>query len=97
MVNVPKQAIAAFCDRWSIVELALFGSVARGEERPDSDVDLMARFAPGEDWDLHDLGRMKVELETLFGRDVDLVEQGTIQNPYRRERIERDLTVLYAA
>ena len=40
---------------------------------------------------------MKVELETLFGRDVDLVEQGTMQNPYRRERIERDLTVLYAA
>ena len=91
------QAIAEFCHRWKIGELALFGFAARGELRPDSDIDVMVAFAPDARWSLFDLGGMQQELRDLFGRDVDLVEKGTIRNPFRRRSILRDLTVIYAA
>ena len=89
--------VAAYCGRWKIRELAIFGSAARGEMRADSDIDLMVEFAAGETWDLLDLVDMKLELERIVGRPVDLVEKGTIRNPFRLKSIERDLTVVYAA
>jgi predicted nucleotidyltransferase len=57
----------------------------------------MVAFGPGEAWDLPDLGSMRVELEEIFGRPVDIVEKGAVENPHRQRSIERDLTVLYAA
>ncbi len=96
-LGVRADALGAFCRSHGIVELAVFGSGARGELRPDSDIDVMARFLPSAHWDLYDFVAMRDELAAIFGRDVDLVEAGTIQNPYRRRNIERDLTVVYAA
>jgi predicted nucleotidyltransferase len=96
-IKIAPEAIGDFCRRWKITELALFGSAARGELRPESDVDVMVTFAPDVRWSLFDLGAMQQELTTLFGRDVDLVEKGTIRNPFRRRSIARDLTVVYAA
>lgn len=80
-----------------MAEFSVFGSVARGEERPDSDVDVMLQFGPGEEWDLFHLDQMAVELQDMFGREVDDVERGTVVNPFRRQSIERDLKVIYAA
>ena len=57
----------------------------------------MVEFAQGAKIGLWDLVRLQRELRELLGRDVDLVEKGTILNPYRRTAIERDLTVVYAA
>ncbi len=94
---VNADALAEYCRRWKIRELAIFGSAARGEMRADSDVDVMVEFAAGELWDLLDLVEMKLDLERIVGRPVDLVEKGTIRNPFRLESIKRDLTVLYAA
>lgn len=69
--NIPREAIEAFCRRHHIRRLALFGSVARGEHRPDSDLDVLVEFMPG-----HVPGlaffTMQAELSKLFGRDVDL-------------------------
>ncbi len=96
-IDVPKETIAAFCVRWKIREFGLFGSAARKELRPDSDIDVMVKFEDGSHWSLWDIVEMKLELEGLFGRDVDIVERGTIRNPFRRQSIMRDLTVLYAA
>jgi uncharacterized protein len=95
--NVPETAIAEFCRTWRVTEFALFGSVARGDARPDSDVDVMVGFAPESGRSLGDFVDMQDELRSLFGRDVDLVEKGSIRNPFRRRRIMRDLTVVYAA
>ena len=96
-LSVPLERIADFCRRHGIVELALFGSAARNKLRPESDVDVMATFARDAHWDLYDYAEMRDELEQIFGRPVDLVEKGTISNPYRRRSIIRDLTVVYAA
>ena len=96
-IDVPREAIAEFCRRNKIVELAMFGSAARGELRPDSDIDLMVTFAPDAELSLFDFAGMQSELSQILGRDVDLVQRGTVRNPFRRRSIERDLTVVYAA
>ncbi len=71
-LQVTDERLADFCRRWKITELALFGSVLREDFRPDSDVDLLVEFAPGEkSFDrfmaLSDL------LERLLGHHVELV------------------------
>ncbi len=95
-IEIPRDAIAEFCRRYKIVELAMFGSAARGELRPDSDIDLMVTFASDATWTLFDFGGMQSELTRILGRDVDFVQRGTVRNPFRRRSIERDAKVLYA-
>lgn len=89
--------IEAFCHKWGVVEFALFGSVMRDDFRPDSDIDVMVTFAESNTTDLFDIVDMKDELRTLFGRDVDLIQAGTVENPFRLNSIMRDLSVVYAA
>ncbi len=87
---LPRPAIEAFCRRWKITELSLFGSVLRNDFRPDSDVDVLVRFAPESRWSLLDLARIQRELETLLERDVDLVTRSSVENSHnwiRREAI----------
>lgn len=94
---VSPERLREFCERWKVAELALFGSAARGDMRPDSDVDVAVTFLPEAEWSLFDFASMQLELQDLIGRPVDLVEKASIRNPFRRKTILRDLTVLYAA
>lgn len=96
-LSVTSEQIAEFCRRWKISELALFGSVVRDDFRPDSDVDIMVSFVPESRTGLWDFVHIQEELENLLGRPVDLVEKGTIENPFRRRSIARDITVVYPA
>ena len=80
-----------------MTEFAVFGSVARGTSRPDSDVDLLVRFQPGAPRSTLDLVDLREELVGLFGRRIDLVEESAVRNPYRRASILRDKSVLYDA
>ena len=72
-IDIPRDKIAAFCKRWQVTELALFGSVLRDDFGPESDVDVLARFEEEARHTLFDLDRMEEELTTIFGRKVDLV------------------------
>jgi uncharacterized protein len=74
-----------------IQNLRVFGSVARGEDRPDSDVDLLADLPPG--LSLFGLGRVEAELEDILGSRVDLIPAGDLK-PGVWARVERDLVVL---
>jgi uncharacterized protein len=94
---IPNARLAEFCRRWKIAELSLFGSVLREDFRPDSDVDVLVRFAPDAPWSAFDLVTMRDELAALVGREVDLVEQDALRNPFRRAAILRDKRVIYAA
>ena len=69
----------------------MFGSVARGEDRPDSDVDLLADLPTG--MSLFGLGRVQADLETIVGTRVDLVPAEDLK-PDVRPRAERDLVTL---
>jgi len=96
-VALPVEVIEAFCRKWDVDELSLFGSVLREDFSPQSDVDVLVAFAPGARRSLFDLVEMKDELEALFGREVDLVSQGGLRNPFRRQEILTTRQVLYAA
>ena len=91
------EALLEFCSKWRVRELSVFGSVLRDDFRPDSDLDVLVSFEAGADWSLLDLVTMQRELAALAGRDVDLVEQEALRNPYRRAAILKSKQVLYAA
>lgn len=94
---IDRDRIGDFCQRWSVTELALFGSILRTDFGPDSDVDVLVTFAPDAPWTLWDLSRMRAELEAIFGREVDLVEKKALRNPYRRQAILAEHRVVYAS
>lgn len=68
-----REAIVAAARRNGASNVRVFGSVARGEDGPDSDVDLLIDLEPGVS--LFDLGRMEVELEQILERPVDLIPE----------------------
>ena len=72
----------------------LFGSYARGEERDDSDVDILVKFDRRLPIGLFAYVRMHRELEEKLGRKVDLVEEGTLR-PAVQQSANRDLKVVY--
>lgn len=94
---IDLERIGEFCRRWKVTELALFGSVLRDDFGPDSDVDVLVTFEPGAPWTLWDLSRMRNELGSIFGREIDLVERKALRNPFRRQAILANQRVIYAA
>ncbi len=96
-LEIPDEVIESFCRKWKIEELALFGSVLRGDFRPDSDIDVLATFAPDAKWSVFDHARMREELSTLLGREADVVETTGLRNPFRRREILATRKVIYAA
>lgn len=90
-------ALEAFCRRWGVSELWLFGSAARDQQRAESDVDILVKFAAGSTTSAWDWPAMTDELQVVFGRKVDLLSEGVLRNPFRRASIMADRKVLYAA
>lgn len=96
-VKYDNSDLQAFCRRWRIVELSFFGSVLRADFGPDSDVDVLVRIDPAAPWSLWDLIAMRDELAAMFGREVDLIEEDAIRNPFRRHEFLRTKEVVFAA
>ena len=71
--SVPQKEIFRICQRWQIREFALFGSVLRSDFKPESDVDVLISFQETADWGLFDHVQMRLDLEAIFQRRVDLV------------------------
>lgn len=96
--DISQDTLKAFARRWNVVELALFGSVFRDDFGPESDIDVLVTFAPDAHPSLFDLSGMQDELETLWGRTVDLmtrrgVEQG--HNWIRRRATLNEARTVY--
>jgi uncharacterized protein len=72
-------------------DVRVFGSVARGEEARDSDVDLLVRLEPGRT--LLDLARLEVRLENLLGRHVDVVTEAGLREPLRSTALREAVSV----
>jgi uncharacterized protein len=100
VIDIPQEAIANFCRRWKITELALFGSVLREDFRPDSDVDILVTFASDAEWSLLDHVRMEDELSESLGRKVDIVSKRAVersQNWIRRREILSTAQTIHAS
>lgn len=96
-MDIDRKKIDAFCSKWKIIELSLFGSVIRDDFRTDSDVDVLLSFEPSAKWSLFDLVDIQEDLESMFGRPVDIVEKDALRNPFRRASILQDRKIVYAA
>lgn len=94
---ISEQALGEFCRRWRVRQLSLFGSRVRGDFRPESDLDVLVRFDPDAPWSAFDLVNMRDELAALCGREVDLLEEEAVRNPFLRQAIAREKRVIYAA
>jgi predicted nucleotidyltransferase len=94
-IRQTQSKLQEICRRHGIRRLEIFGSATRDDFRPDSDLDFLVEFevTPA----LSGYFRLKEELESLFGRQVDLVMLQAVRNPYVRAAIERDRQLLYAA
>jgi predicted nucleotidyltransferase len=94
-----REEIAELCRKHHVRRLSVFGSAARDDFDPaTSDVDLLVVFDPGANavyaknyYSLRD------NLKSLLHREVDLVREGVIRNPYRLRSIEKDKVEMYAA
>jgi uncharacterized protein len=95
--NAAIEAVPAFCERWKVAELAVFGSVLREDFSPQSDIDVLVTFRPGVFHGIDEQMTMRDELEALFGRRVDFVTRSSLRNPFRRNEILRTRKVLHAA
>ncbi len=91
-----KQRVAELCDLHRVDRLYMFGSVSRGQMTDESDVDLLVRFKP---FDValyfENYMALKSKLGQLLGREVDLLEEQTLSNPYLIRSIERDKHLIY--
>jgi uncharacterized protein len=74
-VQVHEAELADLCRRYHVRELSVFGSTARGEMRPQSDIDLLVEFLPGAKVDLFGYSGLMLDLSQLIGRKVDLVSK----------------------
>jgi hypothetical protein len=93
MVEFDENRLADYCRRHGIVRLRLFGSAVRGEDGPESDVDLIADF--GVPIGYFELIRAEDELSEFFGRPVDLLTEPAISK-YMREAVLASAQVIFA-
>ena len=97
-IELPINPISDFCQRWTICEFSLFGSVLRDDFQDDSDIDVLIVFEPDANPTILDIVQMKNELKEIFGRDVDLVTKDIVEqseNYIRRQRILNSAQIIY--
>jgi len=98
-----KPELESFCRSRPIARLEVFGSVARGEENAQSDLDLLITLAPGTPAGMAHFAfvdDLEKELEHLLGREVDLIEREALEqnpNPMWKKLVLADARELYAA
>ena len=86
--------LAEYFKTQPVLKAWLFGSYSRGEERPDSDVDILFIPDKSKHFSLFTLGGMYEDLKELLGREVDLITEGGLL-PFARESAERDKILIY--
>ncbi|MGK7946521.1 MAG: nucleotidyltransferase family protein [Microcystaceae cyanobacterium] len=78
---------AELAQQYAITKIGIFGSIARNEAHPTSDIDVVVHMQPN----LLKRVRLKAELENLFGKEVDVIRYRASMNPYLKARIDQDV------
>ena len=86
--------IQAYLATQPVERAYLFGSCSRGEETPDSDVDLLVTYTDSDSLSLMDISRMMVNLGKKLNRKVDLVEDAYLR-PFARKSVDHDKIMIY--
>ena len=88
------QKVREYLSTQPVLKAWVFGSFSRGEQTPSSDVDIIVVFDEKAEVSLIGYIRIKYELENIFGRKVDLVEDGSLL-PFAVESANRDRKLIY--
>lgn len=99
IIEQNKNRLAEICRKYCVSRLDVFGSAAAGDfDEQTSDIDLLVEFASSVQQNRFDnFFALHEELQKLFGRSVDLVEPGGLNNPYFIESINQTRKKIYAA
>lgn len=92
-----RPQIAALCRELGVRRLEVFGSAARGDAGPHSDIDLLYEFDSRPDCLADRFFTLQEQLEAMLGRPVDLVSARDIANPYFLQSVHRDRVMVYGA
>lgn len=95
-IELPSDRISEICKRYGVRELAVFGSAARGDLRPESDVDMLVDFESDARIGLVKFASLSEELEGLVGRTVDLVTKTGLKQRVRSE-VLAEAQLVYSA
>ncbi len=87
-IDLPMQAICAYCETQPIERLSLFGSALRGELTPESDIDFLAEYIPSATVTLLTLAGHENDLGELIGRKVDLRMPGELAESFRQQVVD---------
>lgn len=90
-IAVPQAQIASFCQNNHIRRLSFFGSILTDRFRPESDVDVLVDFQPGQIPGLLGIARMERELGEILGRKVDLRTAGDLSRYFRDDVVSTAL------
>ena len=86
--------IQAYLATQPVERAYLFGSCSRGEETPESDVDLLVTYTDSDSLSLMDIGGMVVDLQRIVKRPVDLIEDNCLL-PFARKSADQDKIKIY--
>ena len=92
---LPIDKIGEYCAEQAIRRLSVFGSAARNELTPESDIDLLVEYEPDARIGLFDMGGHLMDLQNIVGRKVDLVTPKGLC-PYIRDEVLYDARQIYA-
>ncbi len=96
MIELNMNRIVALCKKYKVNRLFVFGSVLTDKFNGESDVDMIVDFKKEEVGDYFDnYFDFKYSLQDLFGRDVDLIEEQSIKNPYFKSNVESTRQLIY--
>lgn len=96
MLDVDRDKLATLCRKHGIRKLSLFGSVLRGEDGPDSDVDLLVEFEPGRVVGYFEVAEAEFDFEALFGRKADIRTERDLSRHFR-DRVVAEASALFEA
>ena len=98
IITENREKIAELCRTHHVRRLSVFGSAVRDDFDPSSsDVDLLIEFDSVQEGYAKNFFALLFSFDRLFGREVDLIIDSAIRNPYLRESIDSDKVTLYAA
>ena len=96
IVKTKLPELINLCQQYKITSLYLFGSANTEQFNNDSDIDLLVTFGDIDLFDYFDnFMELKEDLEKIFGRKIDLIEEKTVRNPVLRRSIDRNKTLIY--
>ena len=97
LISQNIEQVLALCKKYKVKTMYVFGSILTHRFNENSDVDLLVNFSNDIDYLSYadNILDLYAELKSLFGRDIDLVDESAIKNPYFKKEIERTKQLIY--